>query len=358
MPLSEGLCLRELTPPASGGVSVLELRGPGALGLARRLSRRPELAAGALSMASLYALEEPGELLDEALLWVASPERVELHLHGSQALVERLRQELQLPAEGPARSLEARAWELCHGAASEPAARIFLDQAEGALRRALERARGLPEAQRLEALGSLMRLSKDLGPVLAPPLVALAGPVNAGKSTLFNALVGVERVVTHATQGTTRDVIRERALMGGLAIDFVDTAGFRELGSSGVEELEREGQRRALRILEQAALVLWLQPAGDPLPAFMPPQALLLLSRAGTAQPASSSSPARISTHEDPQGTLRVLGQVLEEALGLPREPWQAGRAVLFDAGCLASARLARQPGAEALRHLDSLLAR
>jgi len=354
----EGLHLRELTPAASGGVSVLELRGPGALGLARQLSRRPLLAEGALSMAALYTLREPGELLDEALLWVASEERVELHLHGSPALVERLRRELQLPAEGPASSLEARAWELCHGAASEPAARIFLDQAEGALRRALEQARALPEAQRLEALRRLVQVSEGLGPVLVPPLVALAGPVNAGKSTLFNALVGGERVITHATQGTTRDVIRERALMGGLAFDFVDTAGFRTLGGSAAEELEREGQRRGLRILEQAALVLWLQPAGEPLPAFMPPKALLLLSRAGKAQPASSSSPARISTREDPLGTQRVLGQVLEEALGLPREPWQAGRPVLFDAGCLAGARLALQPGAGALRQLDSLLAR
>jgi len=309
-------------------------------------------------MASLHGLQGAGELLDEALIWAASEEHVELHLHGSPALVERLRMELGLPIQEPESDLETRAWALCQSAASAAAARTFLDQAEGSLRHALEQARALPAAPRLAALEQLVLASEGLEHVLAPPLVVLAGPVNAGKSTLFNLLLGGERVITHASQGTTRDLIRERALMGEWAFDFVDTAGFRELGNAAAEELEREGQRRALRILEQASLVLWLQPAGDPVPQYMPRDAQLILSRAGSARPSSATTPACISSDEDPLGTLRVLSGVLEQALGLPAEPWQAGRPVLFDASCLSTLKRALEPGAELLGLLDSLLAR
>ena len=58
--------------------------------------------------------------------------------------------------------------------------------------------------------------------------VAIVGPVNAGKSSLFNALLGRERALVHDRAGTTRDVVESRMRLGPLEITLLDTAGERE----------------------------------------------------------------------------------------------------------------------------------
>jgi tRNA modification GTPase len=57
--------------------------------------------------------------------------------------------------------------------------------------------------------------------------VVLAGPPNAGKSTLFNALVEAEAAITAAEPGTTRDVLTRSVAIDGLPFTFADTAGLR-----------------------------------------------------------------------------------------------------------------------------------
>lgn len=69
--------------------------------------------------------------------------------------------------------------------------------------------------------------------------VALVGPVNAGKSSLLNALVGRERALVSATPGTTRDYVEARVEWDGVAVTLVDTAGTRE--SEDLDVLERQG---------------------------------------------------------------------------------------------------------------------
>ncbi|MEO6708837.1 MAG: hypothetical protein ABI054_12025, partial [Planctomycetota bacterium] len=149
--------IRELTPRAGGGVSVLELEGAGALELlAQQL--HTTLAPGQLS---LVRLALGGEELDEALVWCESPSRVELHLHGSPPLVRRVESELiraGFAGHGTRevlRSLEERALDALAAAKAPAAARMLLDQAEGALRAELEHCRGLGGAalrERLELL--------------------------------------------------------------------------------------------------------------------------------------------------------------------------------------------------------------
>ncbi len=90
--------------------------------------------------------------------------------------------------------------------------------------------------------------------------VALAGPPNAGKSTLFNALVESEAAITSPIAGTTRDVIERNVAIKGLPFSFVDTAGLRH-GSE--DEIERIGVGRAEAELERADLVLWLGAEGQ-----------------------------------------------------------------------------------------------
>ena len=82
--------------------------------------------------------------------------------------------------------------------------------------------------------------------------VVIAGKPNAGKSSLLNALAGIERAIVTDIAGTTRDVLHEKITLNGLPITLTDTAGLRETG----DVVEKEGIRRAIKEIEQADLLL------------------------------------------------------------------------------------------------------
>jgi tRNA modification GTPase len=90
--------------------------------------------------------------------------------------------------------------------------------------------------------------------------VVFVGPPNVGKSSLFNALVGEDRVLVDAEAGTTRDVVTARVIRGGLLYVLHDTAGLREDGG----RVEQLGMRRTEAALAAADVVLALQTADDP----------------------------------------------------------------------------------------------
>ena len=88
-------------------------------------------------------------------------------------------------------------------------------------------------------------------------LVVIAGPPNAGKSSLLNALLGESRAIVSATPGTTRDSIEEWLDIDGWPVRLVDTAGLRETADA----IEGEGVARARDLMERADIVLNLTPA-------------------------------------------------------------------------------------------------
>ena len=90
--------------------------------------------------------------------------------------------------------------------------------------------------------------------------VALAGPPNAGKSTLFNALVDRDAAITAEIAGTTRDVLVQSVAIAGVPFSFVDMAGLRAPGDDAVEAI---GIERAQSEIERADLVLWLGAEGS-----------------------------------------------------------------------------------------------
>lgn len=118
-------------------------------------------------------------------------------------------------------------------------------------------------------LDQVARLRASIETALAAPhaemlregfRVALAGPPNAGKSTLFNALVESEAAITADIAGTTRDVLERPVALGGVPFTFVDMAGLREPGADVVEAI---GIARAAEAIDRADLVLWLGPEGE-----------------------------------------------------------------------------------------------
>lgn len=298
--------VERLTPAGAGGVAVVALRGPGA---AERLARlTPVLpAVGELRLARLLL---DGELLDEALVVRTAEQHLELGLHGGPGLVEEVLAALGSGPPPAATSVEELALERLAVAPCDRAARVLLDQARGALRGAAP-----PEGGWVAA----WRRQRHL---LEPATVVLAGPVNAGKSTLFNLLVGEDRVTVSAEEGTTRDAVVARARVGHHAIDLVDTAGERALpGGGGAAEVEARGQALAASLRARADLVLWLAPDGEEPPPGDP--VVTLRSRADAGPPDTLSSTAR------PAESLALVHRVIAEALGLPEgDPWTPGAPV------------------------------
>lgn len=85
--------------------------------------------------------------------------------------------------------------------------------------------------------------------------VVLAGRTNAGKSSLFNRLMGQERVLVSREHGTTRDAVSERILIGGVAVTLFDTAGFRD-GADGIDEEAVKASERAIQAADTVIFVM------------------------------------------------------------------------------------------------------
>ncbi len=124
---------------------------------------------------------------------------------------------------------------------------------------------GLPE----RFSEDLSDLEADLRTSLAAPhaetlregfRVALAGPPNAGKSTLFNALIESEAAITADIAGTTRDVLTRSVALSGIPFTFADMAGLRD---DSDDEIESIGISRAKDEIAKADLVLWLGEEGQ-----------------------------------------------------------------------------------------------
>jgi len=321
--VSPTLSVRELSAPGRGAVSVLALEGSGASELLERLCGAAPPPAGGFA---LVHLREGGLELDEALLACHAPRHYELQVHGSPPLVRRLLALAEALADRvPPQGVEARAGLLLAHARGAAAARMLLDQAEGALRSELGALAGASAARREEVLSLLAQRARIARWLVEPARVVIAGPANAGKSTLFNVLLGEGRALVHSEPGTTRDALREPALFGEYPVWLHDTAGERPLvpGAPGAQ-IEAAGQRRALLLAQSADLVLWLDPAGAD-PTLRGP---CLRSRASRTELAA---PRTLAALEEPEHARARIAHVFRDELDLPEQPWTPGAGVPFE---------------------------
>ena len=311
------------TPPAAGGVGVLRLSGPAALPIARAIV--PGIGALPSPRRAYFAdfVDSHGAVLDQGLfIYFRAPHSytgedvVELQAHGSPRLLQILQAEmlrdprvrLAEPGEFTRRAFLNGRLDLARAEAiadlvaadSEAAVRAAAKQLRGtlsskirelreplkALHADLEGLLNFPDeaegadaglAQRLSSLGSLARgllASASRGILVRRGArVVLYGPVNAGKSTLFNRLLGEARALVDDEPGTTRDAVEARLELSGLSVTLVDTAGLR-CNPARLEALGIERTRESLRTAQLAILVLppraagrevdeWLAEAGD-----------------------------------------------------------------------------------------------
>ncbi|MBR0295940.1 MAG: tRNA uridine-5-carboxymethylaminomethyl(34) synthesis GTPase MnmE [Paludibacteraceae bacterium] len=85
--------------------------------------------------------------------------------------------------------------------------------------------------------------------------VAIAGPTNAGKSTLLNALLGEDRAIVSDIAGTTRDTIEDRFVLDGILFRLIDTAGLRETDDT----IESLGIERSRQAIDKAQIVIYVE---------------------------------------------------------------------------------------------------
>lgn len=260
--------------------------------------------------AAVRVLREPGtgEALDQALvLWMPGPrsftgeDQAELHIHGGLATRAAVLRALgSLKDCRPAEAGEFTRRAFLNGrmdlsqvegladvidAETEAQRRQAMRQLEGRLGQATERWReeilqvlalleasldfsdegDVPADLEADILRRLGKIERDLAGVLANRRgerlreglnVVLAGPPNAGKSTLLNALARRDVAIVSPVAGTTRDIIEVHCDLGGLPVIVADTAGLRESGDA----VEQEGVSRARARAQDADLVLWLIP--------------------------------------------------------------------------------------------------
>jgi tRNA modification GTPase len=173
-------------------------------------------------------------------------------------------------------------------------------RAEGVIREALAEVEGLlaqAKASRLAQKGARL---------------ALIGAPNAGKSSLLNALLGYERALVSPIPGTTRDYLEAPLELFGIPLIAVDTAGVRETE----DPLERAGVERALRIAEEADLVLYVADRSAPRPP-PPPLPWERVVRVATKAdlPPAWEDPAFLSVSSVTGEGMERLKEALKEAL-------------------------------------------
>lgn len=346
----------ERSAPGPGAIRVFALAGPGLAQLFERLAGQPPPAPGQIRLARLNGARG---FLDEALAVGLGAAGAELCLHGGPALAQELRRELRslgaverpapsplfAPPVGALGGLAEAGQAGLAGALGPWAARLLLEAAEGRLAARLERWLALAPARFEEAWSGLLARSRSAWPLWRPPRILLLGPTNAGKSTLFNLLLGRSAALVSPLPGTTRDVLVERLALAGLQVELIDGAGQRELPAapSGPQEkhraLEAEGQRRVLSLAAAADLTLWLCPAHLPLelPRGLDAVAVRTFAPAGAAAPRGGLA---LDAVERPGAALEALRALFSERLGLDRAPgWLAGPTLIpgFDLSALAA---------------------
>jgi len=259
------------TPPGRGGIAVISLTGPRA-GQILEGAFRPSGAhrgAGADALQLGYLVAGGGqaaEAIDQAVV-CRTPEGVEINIHGGPHVARRTLEVLAgLGAEPRADDDAPPALPTRHARWNNPAVgaellaampRCHSELAAAAL--GSQWSAGLSElaSQPAPEAAKLRRAAGDLAVMhrlLEPPEVVLAGPPNAGKSALANALIGREVSIVHDRAGTTRDWVRELAIIRGVPIRVTDTAGLWE----APEGIDAQAVRRARRRAEAADLVLLL----------------------------------------------------------------------------------------------------
>ncbi len=297
----------------AAGIFVVRISGKKAKQTAEKLLKNKKLTDKQVLVQNLICPRDQSKIDHAVVLYFAGPKSftgedvVELHCHGSSAVLDRLSGVLldlgicpAEPGEFTRRAFENGQMDL---AQAEGLADLIDARTDGQRQQALQQMGGglrehvlkwrdlllsilarleaeidfpdeedvtgalaeqvLPNIKQLQSLLKTQLMAAKRGQSVRDGfLVALIGPVNAGKSTLLNVLAGQERAIVSDRPGTTRDVIEVQLQIGGFLVTLADTAGLRR----ATDEIEQEGIKRAQKLANQADLRLFLTEIGEEFP--------------------------------------------------------------------------------------------
>lgn len=309
------------TPPGYGGISVVELLGSNACSIIgkvfkpRQKSFFNRIIPHRLYLGEIYQdipLNSSGrterKLIDEVIInFIPARESfsgldtIQINSHGgpvvTQTIINLLKEykvkpitidQLKILAQKHHRIdlVQAEAWEFLQRAQTILVSKVLLDQYNGALSRRIkllikrlrkfqQRCQGNTYSfqeknkKRIQStISHLLNTARFGIPLVEPKHLVIAGPTNSGKSTLFNALLGHNRVIVHHQAGTSRDIIEDSFAIEGIPFRLSDTAGLRPLNKrflTSEDEIEKEGIRRAQKLIKKADLIIFLLDGSRPL---------------------------------------------------------------------------------------------
>ena len=292
--------------PTGGAIAIVRISGSEAIAVAERLFRgRSPLSEAAGRTVHYGSIRDGERLVDEVLVTLfraphsyTGEDSVEISCHGSAYIVSEILRlalgagaRMASPGEFTLRAFLAGKLDLAQAEAvadliassSRAAHAMATNQMRGGYSEELEGLRdklvhltSLLELEldfseedvefadrqalrrTMEQIGreiDRLRSSFSLGNAIKEGVaVAIVGAPNVGKSTLLNRLLNEERAMVSEIAGTTRDVIEERANIGGVLFRFLDTAGIRTTG----DRLERMGIERTMESIRRAQVVIHL----------------------------------------------------------------------------------------------------
>lgn len=302
---SEDTIVALATPTGSGAIAVIRVSGTRAIDITNRLFSGKDLGKQPSHTIHYGTIRDGEAIIDEVLvsLFIAphsytKEDVVEISVHGSPYIIEaviklfiRYGARAARPGEFTLRAFLNGQMDLSQAEAvadliastSEASHRVALQQMRGGfsgqlkdLREQLIRFASLVELEldfseedvefanrdQLRALltqvqSVIHRLigSFEVGNAIKNGIpVVISGKPNAGKSTLLNALLNEEKAIVSDIPGTTRDVIEDEIIIGGIRFRFIDTAGIRET----TDKIETIGVERAYGQIKQSAIVIYL----------------------------------------------------------------------------------------------------
>jgi len=300
------------TPPGRGGLGVVRISGSQALEIAGRILACDPLAPRHATFTRVRDRERSSRVVDDVVAtWFPEPRSytgqhvVEISAHGSPVVLEAIVGQAMMAGARLARPGEFTFRAFLNGkidlvqaeavadlidAATPLQARVAFDQLEGSLTTRiaefdqplldliarLEASLDFPEegyhfiephevsarvAGVVEQLDAMLAGARRGRLIREGATVVITGRPNVGKSSLFNALLGHDRVIVTPTPGTTRDLVTETVEIEGVSIRLVDTAGLRE----AIDDVEREGVSRSVRARDVADVLVIVLDRSEPL---------------------------------------------------------------------------------------------
>ncbi len=298
------------TPPGVSALAIIRLSGKDSIALTQKLFSGKNLSEQPSHTLHFGLIKDGDDAIDEVVVSVfkepnsfTKENSIEISCHGSQLIVQRIitaflknGATLAGPGEFTKRAFLNGRFDL---AQAEAVADLINSETDNARQAALNQMRGgfSKEIQKLREelihFASLIELELDFGEedvefakrddlktlilkiqsfiksllqsfqqgnvIKNGVPTVIAGKPNAGKSTLLNLLLNEEKAIVSEIAGTTRDVIEDEMVLGGINFRFIDTAGLRDT----TDTIEAIGVGRTKEQLNKASLVLYLVDLGN-----------------------------------------------------------------------------------------------